>query len=117
MTNNELIWIIFLLPLSSFLINGTLLTFTKFNTKSISGPLNVLTIGFSFLICLFILNLKDLNSNYNFEIFRNNIFINNFLDLTNDKVLKNCYCMLIGYFFTSVLDMSYMCPKNNFFIY
>ena len=66
MTNNELIWIIFLLPLSSFLINGTLLTFTKFNTKSISGPLNVLTIGFSFLICLFIL-INGIGSSFDYQ--------------------------------------------------
>ena len=65
-----------------------------------------------FFICLFILNLKDLNSNYNFQIFKDSNFINNLLDLSNDNVLKNCYCMLIGYFFTSVLDMSYMYNKN-----
>ena len=66
MTNNELVWIIFLLPLSSFLINGILITFTKFNTRAISGPLNVLTIGLSFLICLFIL-INGIGSNFDYQ--------------------------------------------------
>ena len=65
-----------------------------------------------FFICLFILNLKDLNLYYNFEIFSDSKLINNLLELTNDNALKNCYCMLIGYFFTSALDMSYMYNKN-----
>ncbi len=66
MTNNELVWIIFLLPLSSFLINGILITFTKFNTRTISGPLNVSTIGLSFLICLFIL-INGIGSNFDYQ--------------------------------------------------
>lgn len=65
-----------------------------------------------FFFCLFILNLKDIHLTYNFEIFKNIKFIDDMLDLTNDKFLKNCYCLLIGYFFTSVLDMCYMYNKN-----
>jgi len=65
-----------------------------------------------FFICLSILNLKEINLNYNFEIFSDSKLINNLLELTNDNALKNCYCMLIGYFFTSALDMSYMYNKN-----
>ena len=65
-----------------------------------------------FFFCLFILNLKDIHLTYNFEIFKNIKFIDDMLDLTNDKFLKNCYCLLIGYFFTSVLDICYMYNKN-----
>ena len=65
-----------------------------------------------FFFCLFILNLKDIHLTYNFEIFKNIEFIDDMLELTNDKFLKNCYCLLIGYFFTSVLDMCYMYNKN-----
>ena len=65
-----------------------------------------------FFFCLFILNLKDIHLTYNFEIFKNIKFIDDMLDLTNDKFLKNCYCLLIGYFFTSVLDMCYIYNKN-----
>lgn len=66
----------------------------------------------SFFFCLYILNLKDIHLTYNFDIFKNIKFIDDMLDLSNDKFLKNCYCLLIGYFLTSVLDMCYMYNKN-----
>lgn len=63
-------------------------------------------------ICLFLLNLEELNNNYNFNLLKENKIIQDVLEMINDKVFKNCYIMLFGYFFTSVLDMSYMYIKN-----
>lgn len=63
-------------------------------------------------ICLFLLDLKELNSNFNFNLLKENKIIQDVLEMINDKVFKNCYIMLFGYFFTSVLDMSYMYNKN-----
>jgi hypothetical protein len=63
-------------------------------------------------ICLFLLDLEELNNNFNFNFLKENKIIQDVLEMINDKVFKNCYIMLFGYFFTSVLDMSYMYNKN-----
>ena len=52
MTSNELVWLVFFLPLVAFLVNGLLFTLFSSRFYKLTGIINVITIGISFALSL-----------------------------------------------------------------
>ena len=66
MTNNEIVWLILILPFVAFLINGFIALFTNYKNSKFSGYLNVASIGISFILSLY-LAIIGLDKNFDYQ--------------------------------------------------
>ena len=66
MTNNEIVWLILILPFVAFLINGLITLFTNYKNSKFSGYLNVASIGISFILSLY-LAIIGLDKNFDYQ--------------------------------------------------
>ena len=66
MSNNEIVWLILILPFIAFLINGFITLFTNFKNSPFSGYLNVASIGISLILSLY-LALIGLDKNFDYQ--------------------------------------------------
>ena len=66
MSNNEIVWLILILPLVAFFINGFITLFTNYKNSKFSGYLNVSSIGISFILSLY-LAIVGLDKNFDYQ--------------------------------------------------
>ena len=66
MTNNEIVWLILILPFVAFLINGFIALFTNYKNSKFSGYLNVASIWISFILSLY-LAIIGLDKNFDYQ--------------------------------------------------
>ncbi|GIR91516.1 MAG: hypothetical protein CM15mP91_2860 [Chloroflexota bacterium] len=66
MSNNEIVWLILLLPLVAFFVNGFITLFTSYKNSKFSGYLNVTAIGVSFILSLY-LAIIGLDKNFDYQ--------------------------------------------------
>ena len=66
MSNNEIVWLILILPFIAFLINGVITLFTNFKNSPFSGYLNVTSIGISLTLSLY-LAIVGLDKNFDYQ--------------------------------------------------
>ena len=66
MSNNEIVWLILLLPLVAFIVNGFITLFTSYKNSKFSGYLNVTAIGVSFILSLY-LAIIGLDKNFDYQ--------------------------------------------------
>ena len=66
MSNNEIVWLILILPFIAFLINGVITLFTNFKNSPFSGYLNVASIGISLILSLY-LAIVGLDKNFDYQ--------------------------------------------------
>jgi len=66
MSNNEVVWVILIIPFIAFLINGFITLFTDFKNNKFSGYLNVSSIGISFILSIY-LAIVGLDKNFDYQ--------------------------------------------------
>ena len=66
MTSNELVWLIFFLPLVAFIVNGVFFTLFSSSLYKLAGIINVITIGISFALSL-ILVFRGVDSTLDYQ--------------------------------------------------